>query len=109
MRGLLARELLVESLVGSRMANRILLEEHEALQINLLHAGFGGDADEIGQFRDRLAQPRQPCRDAWLIVPLPLLQVAEGTHIFQDTIEEVLAPDRTIGLGIGRIKDRKST
>src|SRR6202047_1749736 len=104
MRGLLARELLVESLVGSRMANRVLLEEHQPLQIYLLHAGFGSDADEVGQLRDGLTQPRQPCRDARLIVPLPLLQVAEGTHILQDAIEEVLAPDRTVGLGIGRIK-----
>ena len=53
--GFLARELLEQRLIGPRHADRLVLEEHEPLQIDFLHADFGGDAHEGRQLGDGLA------------------------------------------------------
>ena len=73
--------LLVERLVGPRHADRVVLEEDEALQVDFLHADLGRDPHEGRQFGDGLLEARQPGRDARLRVALALLQRAEGADV----------------------------
>ena len=97
MNGLFTRKPLVQSLVRPRLADGIVVEEDQPLQMYFLDAGLGGDTNEVRQFLDGLAQAREPCRDPRLEMALAFLQFPEGAHILQDAVEVILAANGEIG------------
>ena len=104
MHGLLGVHLLVERLVRPGEADRLVLEEHEALEVDLLHADVGGDPDELGQLADRLLEPGKPRRDLGKRMALALLDLAEALHVVEDAGEIVLAADRKVRGRVRRVE-----
>src|ERR1700749_4694981 len=51
---------LIERLIRTCMTDRVILEEDQALQVDLLDADLGGDPHEVRQFGDGLLQASQP-------------------------------------------------
>ena len=94
----------VQGLVWTREPDGILLEEHQALQVNLLDADVGCDSDEFRQFGERLFEARQPGGNARRFVPLANLQRAKVAHIPQDTVEIILAAHDAVGGRIGCVE-----
>jgi hypothetical protein len=101
---LLARQAFEQGLVGPRMADRIVLEAHQAPEMDLLHAGLMRDAHEGGQLLDRLAQAGQPHGDARLVEPLARLHLGESPDIAENAREKIPAADLAVGGGIGGIE-----
>ena len=102
----LAGQLLVQRLVRPRLADGVVVEEHQPLQIDFLDAGVGRDAHEIRQFLDGLAQARSARPRPAACVALALLQLAEGAHVLQDAVEIILAADGAIGFRHWRRRTR---
>ena len=80
---LFAGKLLVQCLIRPRLADGILLEEHQPLQIDFPNAGFRRDANEFRQLLDGFAESRQPGRHARLAIAIAFLQVAKGAYILE--------------------------
>jgi hypothetical protein len=81
--GLLARHPLVERLVGARLADRVVLEEDEALEVDLLDADLGRHPHEGRQLGDRLLQAGEPGGDARAVVALALLERRNARTFFR--------------------------
>ena len=101
---LLRRHPLEQGLVGPRIADGVVLEIDQALEVDLLHADVGGDAHECRQLGNRLLEAGEPGRDARALVALAHLQLAEAAHIAQDTVEEIGAADGEEGFRIGGVE-----
>src|SRR5215468_1117871 len=97
-------KLFVERLIGPRHANGVFLEKHEPLQMHFLDAGLGGDADEIRQFLNGLAQAGEPGGDLRLCMTFTLLQSAKRADVFENAIEIILTANGAIGLRIGGVE-----
>src|SRR6202034_2441216 len=99
----LTGQLLVERLVRPGEADGLVGEKHQPLQMHFLDAGLRRDTDEIRQLLDGFAQAGEPGRNLRLEMALALLQLAEGTDVFQDAMEIVLAANGEIRLRVGRV------
>ena len=89
---------------GVAMPIGVVLEEHQPLQVDLLHADLVGDAHEVGKLGDGLLEARQPQRDARALQALARLHLGEGAHVAHDAVEVVLAADQQEGAGVGGIE-----
>src|SRR5262249_60889471 len=94
----------VEPLLGRSCAVWVFLKNHEPLQMPFLDAGLGGDADEIRQFLNGLAQAGEPGGDLRLCMTFTLLQSAKRADVFENAIEIILTANGAIGLRIGGVE-----
>src|SRR5258706_6549511 len=93
MRLILATHPLIERLVGSGMADRIVFEKHQALKISFLDPDLARDLNERRQFRDGFLYAGNPYGYARAVVAFALLEIAECAYIFQDATEVISATD----------------
>ena len=81
-----------------------LLVEHEPLQMNLGDAHARGEADEIGQLRDRLLKTGEPERDTRCRnIPRPLV-VGKALHVAHDPVKEILTTYERVGGCVGGVE-----
>src|SRR5687768_3977650 len=104
MAGFLLRHVVEQRLIRSRLADRILVEEYQPLEVDFLDADVGSHLNEGRQLSYRLFQAGEPGRHAWLGVPFTFLQLAKSAHIAEDTRKIVLAADLMKALGIGGVE-----
>ena len=89
---LLASHPFEQGLIGPGQPDRVLVEEDEPLQVDLLDTDVRGNAHEIRQFGDGLLEASQPQRHARFCYDFALLHRPEPAHVGEDALEIVLAP-----------------
>src|SRR5215475_8725901 len=92
--GIFPAQALEQGLIRPRHTDRLLLEEDEALQVDLLDADTGRNAHEGRQVSHRLLEAGEPGRDPWPVMPFALLQLAERPNIPENALEIILATNR---------------